>query len=65
MAKPEDWKWSSFRHYAKGMEGTVEIESFWTSARRSGLPDVLRFSPEITLSHISKARCEASQSHEN
>jgi putative transposase len=25
VAKPEDWKWSSFRHYAKGMEGTVEM----------------------------------------
>ena len=38
--KPEDWKWSSFRHYATGLEGTVEIESFWTASRRNGeLPD--------------------------
>lgn len=38
--KPEDWLWSSFRHYATGVEGTVEIESFWTAARRGGqLPD--------------------------
>ena len=59
VAKPEDWKWSSFRHYAKGLEGTVEIESFWTAARRGGLPDILRLSPEITPSHISKARCGA------
>ena len=29
-AKPEDWPWSSFRHYATGVEGTVGIESFWT-----------------------------------
>jgi putative transposase len=34
VAKPGDWPWSSFRHYATGVEGTVEIESFWTSWRR-------------------------------
>jgi putative transposase len=28
VEKPEDWPWSSFRHYATGIEGTVEIESF-------------------------------------
>ena len=39
-AKPEDWKWSSFRHYSTGVEGSVEIESFWTSAKRGGkLPE--------------------------
>jgi putative transposase len=32
--KPEQWAWSSFRHYSTGEEGTVEIESFWTAARR-------------------------------
>jgi putative transposase len=36
VAKPEDWPWSSFRHYATGLEGTVEIESFWTAWRREG-----------------------------
>jgi putative transposase len=36
VEKPEDWKWSSFRHYAAGIEGTVEIESVWTAARRDG-----------------------------
>jgi putative transposase len=34
VEKPEDWEWSSFRHYATGMEGTIEIESFWTGWRR-------------------------------
>jgi putative transposase len=34
VEKPEEWAWSSFRHYATGMEGTVEIESFWTGWRR-------------------------------
>ena len=32
--KPEDWAWSSYRHYATGERGTVEIESFWTAAKR-------------------------------
>jgi putative transposase len=39
VEKPEQWQWSSFRHYATGEIGTVEIESFWTGARRDGLPD--------------------------
>jgi putative transposase len=39
VEKPEDWRWSSFRHYATGKQGTVEIESFWTQARRDGLVD--------------------------
>jgi putative transposase len=34
IENPEDWAWSSFRHYATGIEGTVEIESFWTGWRR-------------------------------
>ncbi len=32
--RPEDWEWSSFRHYATGIEGRVEIESEWTARRR-------------------------------
>jgi putative transposase len=36
VAKPEEWKWSSFLHYATGFEGAVEIESEWTAARRGG-----------------------------
>ena len=31
---PQDWQWSSFRHYATGERGAVEIESFWTGALR-------------------------------
>jgi len=48
VSSPEDWKWSSFRHYAIGLDGTVEIESFWNAARRGGLPDMLRLPPEAT-----------------
>jgi putative transposase len=32
--RPEDWAWSSFRHYATGIEGVVEIESQWTARKR-------------------------------
>ena len=32
--KPQDWEWSSFRHYETGVEGTVQIESHWTQWRR-------------------------------
>jgi len=40
VVKPEDWEWSSFRHYATGISGTVEIESQWTAAFRGNqLPE--------------------------
>jgi putative transposase len=48
VGKPEEWRWSSFRHYATGCEGTVEIESHWTAARRGHqLPEHLRFEPKV------------------
>ena len=31
---PEDWSWSSYRHYLAGEEGIVEIESHWTAQKR-------------------------------
>ncbi|MFP5277148.1 MAG: REP-associated tyrosine transposase [Acidobacteriota bacterium] len=34
VARPEDWPWSSYRHYAAGLRGTVQIESFWAAAER-------------------------------
>ena len=34
VKKPEDWEWSSFRHYLTGVDGVVEIESQWTGLRR-------------------------------
>ncbi len=39
VARPEEWLWSSFRHYSTGIEGTVEIESFWTAWRREHAAD--------------------------
>ena len=32
--KPEDWPWSSFRHYLSGEPGRIEIESEWTWNQR-------------------------------
>jgi putative transposase len=39
VERPEDWGWSSFRHYMLGEVGPVEIESQWTARKRwmSGL----------------------------
>ena len=34
VKRPEEWKWSSFLHYATGVEGVVEIESPWTARKR-------------------------------
>ena len=34
VSKPEDWPWSSFRHWATGEAGPVEIEPHWTWNRR-------------------------------
>ncbi len=45
VKRPEDWAWSSFRHYASGVEPLVEIASPWTAARRAR-----------TASHVSEAR---------
>jgi hypothetical protein len=43
VAKPEDWAWSSYRHYAIEEKGTVEIESAWTAFERGNqLPDGVR-----------------------
>ena len=40
VERPEDWAWSSLRHYATGAKGTVEIESQWTAFRRGNqLPE--------------------------
>jgi putative transposase len=39
--RPEDWEWSSFRHYATGRVGLVEIESEWTARRRERVAGTL------------------------
>ena len=43
VEKPQDWPWSSFRHYATGAAGAVEIESQWTAFLRGNqLPEGVR-----------------------
>jgi len=34
VASPEQYRWSSFCHYATGERGVVEIESEWTARTR-------------------------------
>jgi REP-associated tyrosine transposase len=47
VAKPEDWEWSSFRHWATGTEGVVEVESQWTARKREqmGTSLTVKFDP--------------------
>jgi hypothetical protein len=39
--RPDHWEWSSFRHYATGIEGRVEIESEWAARARTGSGETL------------------------
>jgi len=50
--RPEDWQWSSFRHYATGCEGRVEIESEWTARKRERAAGTL--CPAVELPHSSQ-----------
>ncbi len=50
VEKPEDWAWSSFVHYATGIEGTIEIESEWTGRRRERMGQTPRVKMVPTLS---------------
>ena len=45
VTRPEDWRWSSFRHYAMGEIGPVEIESEWTALRREREVHVMNMPP--------------------
>jgi putative transposase len=59
VSQPNQWAWSSFRHYATGEVGTIEIESHWTARRRGGLPTSLQYSTDTPQTHISESRCGA------
>lgn len=50
--RPEDWEWSSFRHYATGSDGRIEIESEWTARKRERLLGGL--CPAVELPHSSQ-----------
>lgn len=51
-ARPEDWDRSSFRHYATGCKGNVEIESEWTARERERADG--RLCPAVKLPHSSQ-----------
>ena len=53
-ARPEEWQWSSFLHYATGAEGRVEIESEWTARKRERATG--RLCAAVELSHSSQNR---------
>jgi putative transposase len=54
---PEDWAWSSFRHYLTGEPGTVEIESHWTfqERERAGVLPSVRLRPPAEKPRPSEA----------
>ncbi len=52
--RPQDWEWSSFRHYATGREGSVEIESEWTARARERAAG--RLCPTVELPHASQQK---------
>src|SRR3954453_19783922 len=54
VADPAAWPWSSFLHYAKCVEGIVEIESEWTANRRDRKAGKL--CPAVELPHSSQPR---------
>jgi putative transposase len=50
--RPENWEWSSFRHYAIGCKGRVEIESEWTARGRARAAG--KICPAVELPHSSQ-----------
>ena len=53
VARPEDWKWSSFLQWATGCAGRVEIECQWTARRRELMGHPLRLTQPEPESHPS------------
>ena len=56
VKEPQDWAWSSFRHYLRGEEGVVEIESEWTGRRRERMgmvPHAKLVSTAVSFGHNS------------
>src|SRR2546429_4840530 len=47
--RAEDWEWSSFRQYATGCDGRVEIECEWTARKRERAAG--RLCPAVELPH--------------
>ena len=55
--RPGEWKWSSFAHYATGVEGAVEIESQWTARKRERLAVMTTSSKAHPLAQIAGRAC--------
>jgi REP-associated tyrosine transposase len=57
VERPEDYRWSSFRHYASGETGVVEIESQWTARmrERNGVFPTLKVRPPAENPRPSRA----------
>jgi putative transposase len=57
VERPEDWKWSSFRHCMTGLHGTVEIESEWTARERGWqLPEWMKVRSIDSQSPVPKCK---------
>lgn len=52
---PADWEWSSFRHYATGIAGRVQIESEWTARDRERKTGTLVARKELPHSSENRA----------
>ena len=40
VEQPQDWPWSSYRHWLIGEPGKVELESHWTWLKRTPVQDI-------------------------
>lgn len=61
VRSPEEWPWSSFRHYISGVEGAVEIESQWTARKREQMGPTFRLvgpdqTPALSLQKSGETR---------
>ena len=63
VERPEDWAWSSFRHYATGEEGVVEIESEWTGRKRERMG--MRLRVKVVGSAVSFGKAEKTPTQAN
>ena len=52
--RAEDWEWSSYRQYATGCEGRVEIECEWAARKRERAAG--RLCPAVELRKLNKIR---------
>jgi REP-associated tyrosine transposase len=58
VARPEDWRWRSFRHYFMGADGVVEIESQWTARRREKLGIIPTVRVRVVTRNPAQAKLE-------